>query len=71
MAYCAHETLVEEGSTGQKQLANINQILSDKKDCQIFLFDEADNALDEDNQKEFREKIKELAKNKLVIYIKH
>jgi ABC-type bacteriocin/lantibiotic exporter with double-glycine peptidase domain len=71
MAYCAHETLVEEGSTGQKQLANINRALATKKDCQIFLFDEADNALDEDNQKEFREKIKELAKNKLVIYIKH
>lgn len=71
VAYCAHETLIEEGSTGQKQLTNINQTLTNKKNCQIFLFDEADNALDEDNQKEFREKIKELAKNKIVIYIKH
>ena len=56
MAYCAHETLVEKGSTGQKQLANLNQTLVTKKDSQIFLFDEADNALDEDNQKQFLEK---------------
>ena len=71
MAYCAHDTLIEEGSTGQKQLTNISQMLANKKDAQIFLFDEADNALDEDNQKEFREKVKELTKNKVVIYIKH
>ena len=71
MAYCAHDTLIEEGSTGQKQLANINQTLEQKKQAQIFLFDEADNALDQDNQEKFQERIKELAKNKLVVYIKH
>jgi len=71
VAYCAHETLIEEGSTGQKQLVNISQALTNKKDAQIFLFDEADTALDADNQKEFRQKVKELAKSKIVIYIKH
>lgn len=71
VAYCSHDTLIEEGSTGQKQLANINNALTTKSNSQIFLFDEADNALDQDNQKQFQEKIKELAKNKLVIYIKH
>jgi ABC-type bacteriocin/lantibiotic exporter with double-glycine peptidase domain len=71
VAYCSHDTLVEEGSTGQKQLVNTENILTTKKDAQIFLFDEADNALDKDNQQEFQEKVKELAKNKLVIYIKH
>jgi len=71
VAYCAHETLVEKGSTGQKQLANINQVLSEKKDSQIFLFDEADNALDQDNQEQIQGKIRELSKTKIVIYIKH
>jgi ABC-type bacteriocin/lantibiotic exporter with double-glycine peptidase domain len=71
VAYCAHETLIEEGSTGQKQLTNINQTLGQKKQAQIFFFDEADNALDQDNQKQLQEKIKELAKDKIVIYIKH
>ena len=71
VAYCAHDTLIEEGSTGQKQLVNINQVLEQKKQAQIFLFDEADNALDQDNQEKFQERIKELAKNKLVVYIKH
>ena len=71
VAYCAHENLVEEGSTGQRQLANIDQVLSGKKDSQIFLFDEADNALDQDNQEQIQGKIRELSKTKIVIYIKH
>ena len=49
-AYCSHETLIKEGSIGQKQLINIKQILKNKKDAQIFIFDEADNALDKENQ---------------------
>lgn len=71
MAYCAHETLVEEGSTGQKQLANINNTLTQKKTAQIFLFDEADNALDKTNQEEMATKIEALIEKKIVIYIKH
>ncbi|CAJ0761149.1 16108_t:CDS:10 [Entrophospora sp. SA101] len=50
---------LEEGSTGQKQLVNINQTLEQKNQAQIFFFDEADNALDQDNQKQLQEKIKE------------
>jgi ABC-type cobalamin/Fe3+-siderophores transport system ATPase subunit len=71
VAYCAHETLIEEGSTGQRQLVNINQVLTTKTNSQIFLFDEADNALDSTNQVNFLEKIKKLSKDKIVIYIKH
>ena len=71
VVYCAHNTLQEEGSTGQKQLANINNALQTKESATIFLFDEADNALDQGNQEKFQERIKELAKNKLVVYIKH
>ncbi|CAJ0912878.1 11100_t:CDS:2 [Entrophospora sp. SA101] len=51
--------IFEEGSTGQKQLVNINQTLEQKNQAQIFFFDEADNALDQDNQKQLQEKIKE------------
>ena len=70
VAYAAHDTLIEEGSTGQKQWANIEQALTKKKDAQIFLFDEADNALDKKNQEEFEGKLKELLKkNSMVIYV--
>jgi ABC-type multidrug transport system fused ATPase/permease subunit len=71
IAYCAHETLIEEGSTGQKQLANIDNIISTKQSSRIFLFDEADNALDQENQEKIQEKIKNLVNKKIVIYIKH
>src|SRR6185503_4081625 len=36
IAYCTHDTLVEQGSTGQRQLANINQVIEQKKNVQIF-----------------------------------
>ena len=36
-----------------------------------FIFDEADNALDENNQKKFRQKIEKISKKKLVILISH
>jgi ABC-type cobalamin/Fe3+-siderophores transport system ATPase subunit len=70
VAYCAHDTLIEEGSTGQKQLANINQTLTQKASAQIFLFDEANNALDSTNQANFQDKVKTLGKEKIVVYIK-
>ncbi|CAJ0841886.1 10666_t:CDS:2 [Entrophospora sp. SA101] len=60
VAYVTHDTLVEEGSTGQKQLTNINNILATKQGANIFLFDEADNALDETNKEDFQNKLKEL-----------
>ncbi|WNE41130.1 MAG: Vitamin B12 import ATP-binding protein BtuD [Mycoplasmataceae bacterium] len=71
IAYCSHDTLVEEGSTGQKQLTNIDSVILTKKTAQIFLFDEADNALDTENQEKIQEKIKKLVDKKIVIYIKH
>ncbi|KLL05132.1 MAG: ABC transporter ATP-binding protein [Mycoplasmataceae bacterium RV_VA103A] len=71
VAYCSHETLIEEGSTGQKQWTNINNTLQRKPQAQIFLFDESDNGLDQENQEKFKEIIKKLAKGKVVVYIKH
>ena len=72
MAYCAHQTLVEKGSTGQKQLASLQEVLTQRENSQIFCFDEADNALDTKNQADFQDKLQGLVnKGKLVIYIKH
>jgi ABC-type bacteriocin/lantibiotic exporter with double-glycine peptidase domain len=70
VAYCAHETLIEEGSTGQRQLVNINQVLTTKTNSQIFLFDEADSGLDKERQEEFYQKLTNSAKEKLMIYVK-
>ena len=71
VAYASHDNLIEEGSTGQKQLVNLNKLFSQKNQAMIFLFDEADNALDQDNQKRFSQQLEELSKDKLVIYTKH
>jgi ABC-type bacteriocin/lantibiotic exporter with double-glycine peptidase domain len=71
VTYCSHDNLVDKGSTGQKQLANINQTLVQKQTAQVFLFDEADNALDEDNKKNLQKKIQELCQKKIVIYVAH
>ncbi|KLL02018.1 MAG: ABC transporter [Mycoplasmataceae bacterium RC_NB112A] len=72
LAYCSHETLVEKGSTGQKQLKSLQQVLKERETGQIFCFDEADNALDTKNQAEFQEKLQNLAKKgKIIIYIRH
>jgi len=35
VAYCSHDNLIAQGSTGQKQLANINNILTSKSAAQI------------------------------------
>ena len=68
VAYCSHETLIKEGSIGQKQLLNIEQILKSKKSAQIFIFDEADNALDKEKQTWFQEQLKKLVEEgKIVI----
>jgi energy-coupling factor transporter ATP-binding protein EcfA2 len=72
ISYCSHQNLIEEGSTGQRQLKNIRKIFSQKKGSQIWLLDESDNALDKNNQEIFKERISDLIRrNKLVIYIKH
>jgi len=72
IAYAEHENLIENGlSTGQKQLADLDNLFAKSKDKEIFIFDEADNALDEKNKEEFREKIEKISKKKLVILIGH
>ncbi|CAG8585327.1 15743_t:CDS:2, partial [Cetraspora pellucida] len=68
IAYAEHENLVENGlSTGQKQRADLNSILATSENKEIFIFDEADNALDEKNKKEFRQKIEKISKKRLDI----
>jgi len=71
VAYAAHDNLIEKGSTGQRQLTNINKVLKTKQAAEIFLFDEADNALDQEKQKNFETNLESLARNRLVIYTKH
>jgi len=58
-------------STGQKQLVDLDNLLANSEKKEIFIFDEADNALDENNQKKFRQKIEKISKKKLVILISH
>ncbi|CAI2171412.1 8196_t:CDS:2 [Funneliformis geosporum] len=71
IAYAEHENLIENGlSTGQKQLADLNQIFATSENKEIFIFDEADNALDENNKKEFRQKIEKISKKKLEFGLK-
>ena len=70
LAYVSHDNLFEEGSTGQRQLANLREIFAKKDQASVFLFDEADNALDKINQTEFENNLKNLAQSQLVIYAK-
>ncbi|KLL02592.1 MAG: ABC transporter ATP-binding protein [Mycoplasmataceae bacterium RC_NB112A] len=71
LAFCSYQTLIKEGSAGQKQLANLKRVLQTKKEVQVFIFDEADNALDEKNSAWFQNQLKKLVmKNKIVIYVK-
>jgi len=58
-------------STGQKQLADLNILLAQSEKKEVFIFDEADNALDEKNKKDFRQRIEKISKEKLVILISH
>ncbi|RHZ35527.1 ABC transporter ATP-binding protein/permease [endosymbiont GvMRE of Glomus versiforme] len=72
IAYAEHENLIENGlSTGQKQLADLNSLFASSENKEIFIFDEADNALDENNKKELQQRIDKIAKKKLVILISH
>ena len=71
IAYAAHENLIETGSTGQKQWQNLETILTKRSQAQVFLFDEANNALDSTKQALLHQKLAHLAKDKVVIYISH
>lgn len=72
IAYCSHDNLIEYGSTGQKQIENIKNILKSKRTAKIFIFDEASNALDKNKQKFLYKIINKLLKNKkIIIFVKH
>jgi ABC-type bacteriocin/lantibiotic exporter with double-glycine peptidase domain len=72
ISYCSHNNLIEYGSTGQKQIENIKNILKSKRTAKIFVFDEASNALDENRQKFLYKIINKLLKNKkIIIFVKH
>jgi ABC-type bacteriocin/lantibiotic exporter with double-glycine peptidase domain len=45
--------------------------LANLPEKQLLIFDEADNALDTKNKRNFREKIKRLSESKIVIFISH
>ncbi|CAG8456740.1 5754_t:CDS:10, partial [Racocetra fulgida] len=53
-----------ESITFQK-LKDLDLLLTTSENKEIFIFDEADNALDEKNKKEFRQKIEKISKKKL------
>jgi len=72
IAYAEHHNLVENGlSTGQKQWADLDNLFENSEKKEVFIFDEADNALDENKKKEFLQKIEKISKKKLVILISH
>ncbi len=70
--YLSHDNLIENGSTGQKQLENISRVLSQRGDSQVFIFDESANALDSEKQKFFTEELKRIvSEGKVVIVVQH
>ncbi|CAG8804034.1 12567_t:CDS:2, partial [Racocetra persica] len=58
---------VESITFQKKQLKDLDLLLTTSENKEIFIFDEADNALDEKNKKEFRQKIEKISKKKLDI----
>ena len=56
-------------SGGEKQRIGIARALYYNRE--IYIFDEATNALDETTEKEILENIKKYSKNKMVIFISH
>ncbi|WNE41449.1 MAG: Vitamin B12 import ATP-binding protein BtuD [Mycoplasmataceae bacterium] len=72
IAYCSHDNLIDEGSTGQRQIKNIKEVIKSKRKSKIFIFDEASNALDKSKQNFLSIQIEKLIKNKkIVIFVKH
>ena len=72
IAYAEHNNLVENGlSTGQKQWADLDKLFENSEKKEVFIFDEADSALDKNNKKEFRQKVENLSEKKIVILITH
>ena len=52
-------------------MVDLNNLFENSKNKEVFIFDEADNSLDENNQKAFRQKLEKLSQRKLVIFIGH
>lgn len=72
VAYISHQTLLEEGSTGERQLKNIQNVIKEKSNAWLWILDEADNALDKNNQQFVSDKVEELvSQNRIVIWVKH
>lgn len=71
--YCSHENLVSHGSTGEKQIRNIKELIEIKKGASIILLDEADNALDKLSSEEIFNQISSYrgGKNKIVVRVRH
>lgn len=71
IVYLSHETLIEEGSTGERQWKNILSLL-EKKDASLIIMDEADSALDSEKQGIIKKKIDNLSEiGKTILYIRH
>lgn len=67
IAYCAHDNLIDQGSTGQKQWVNINNILKTRQESFVFCFDEAENALDREKKEELKEKLSNVVKRRKIV----
>ena len=66
LAYAESVNLVKSSlSLGQKQLIDLRNTI--KKDKEIYIFDEAENNLDEDNKNTIRKKMEMLSQKKIVI----
>ena len=63
----------KEYSTGQRLRANVEEVLDRMKDpsVRLFLFDEWNANLDEENQKEISEYIDRLAKRGLILEVRN
>lgn len=72
VAFCSHDNLVENGSTGQRQIASIKEVLAKKPSAKIFIFDEASNALDSSKQLFLENNINKLLDDdKIIVFVKH
>jgi len=54
-------------SLGQKQLVDLLNVI--EKDKEVYIFDEAENNLDEDNKKVVVEKLEVLSRKKIVVVV--
>src|SRR5262249_3775568 len=66
ISYSESRNLIKSNlSMGQTQLLDLQETFKTEKE--IYIFDEADNHLDQDNEKNFQKEIKVLSQKKIVI----